>query len=187
MESGMTLNEFFVLVKGMKAVYTDPKFLPDKDAAKVWYGLLKDLPYSVASAAVKKYMMQEKYPPTIADIRRIAADIADPDRHGMPELEAWSMVRRAIRNGSYSAEDEYSKLPGAVQKAVGSAGQLRAWALDEDFNDAVASSNFMRSYRAVIGRERLETQVSREVRELIRGTSAALADTGKDGVKALWD
>lgn len=33
--------------------------------------------------------------------------------------------------------------------AVDSPGQLRQWALDENYNEQVASSNFMRTYRAV--------------------------------------
>ena len=42
----------------------------------------------------------------------------------------------------------FQKLPPLIQKAVGSPGQLRAWATDEDYNSQVASSNFMRAYRS---------------------------------------
>ena len=33
----MELNQFATLVKAMKAVYSDPKFIADKDAIMVWY------------------------------------------------------------------------------------------------------------------------------------------------------
>lgn len=74
------------------------------------------------------------------------------------------MVRKAIANGIYGAETEYSKLPPLVQKAVGDPGQLRAWATSEaESLETVAQSNFMRCYRAELKRSedntlRLEVQ-----------------------------
>ena len=68
----MKREEFLILAKGMKAVWTDPKFLPDKDAFDVWFEMLKDLPYREASIGLKDYMQTSKFPPTIADIRERA-------------------------------------------------------------------------------------------------------------------
>lgn len=65
----MTREEFKTLVKGMKAVYAQPTFIPDQDAFNVWFELLKDIPYQQANVAIQKYMLTEKFPPTIADIR----------------------------------------------------------------------------------------------------------------------
>ena len=55
----MERDEFKILVKSMKAVYAQPTFLPDQDAFNVWYALLKDLPYELASMAVQKHMLTE--------------------------------------------------------------------------------------------------------------------------------
>lgn len=68
----MTREEFKTLVKGMKAVYAQPTFIPDQDAFNVWFELLKDIPYQQANVAIQKYMLTEKFPPTIADIREKA-------------------------------------------------------------------------------------------------------------------
>ena len=57
----------------MKAVWTDPKFLPDKAAFDVWYQMLSDLPYRDAAIGLSAYMKTGKFPPTIADIREKAA------------------------------------------------------------------------------------------------------------------
>ena len=48
----MDREQFSILVKAMKAVYSDPKFIADKDAFDVWYELLKDLPYMVCQTAI---------------------------------------------------------------------------------------------------------------------------------------
>ena len=45
----MTREEWAVLVKAMKAVYTSPSFLPDQNAFDTWYGLLKDIDYKLLS------------------------------------------------------------------------------------------------------------------------------------------
>ena len=69
----MTREEFLILAKAMKAVWSDPKFLPDKDAFDVWYQMLSDVPYRDASIGLSAYMKTGKFPPTIADIREKAA------------------------------------------------------------------------------------------------------------------
>lgn len=51
----MTREEFKTLVKGMKAVYAQPTFIPDQDAFNVWFELLKDIPYQQA-----KYKLNAK-------------------------------------------------------------------------------------------------------------------------------
>ena len=55
----MTREEWAVLVKAMKAVYTSPSFLPDQNAFDTWYGLLKDIDYKLLSFGLKKYMQTE--------------------------------------------------------------------------------------------------------------------------------
>ena len=125
----MTREEFKTLVKGMKAVYAQPTFIPDQDAFNVWFELLKDIPYQQANVAIQKYMLTEKFPPTIADIREKATQIVESVDSSMSELEAWSLVRKAVRNSGYHSVEEFEKLPEACQRAVGSAANLKEWAL----------------------------------------------------------
>lgn len=151
----MTREEFKVLVKTMKAVYTHPSFIPDRDAFNVWYEMLKDLDYGITSYAVKKYMQSEEKEPTVAGIRKHAAQLLEKGR-GLNEMAAWQMVLKAMRNSIYHSEEEFAKLPPTVQKAVVSPGQLREWAMAEDIDGTwmnVTQSNFMRTYRVEVSRE----------------------------------
>ena len=66
-------EQFKILVKAMKAVYTKPEFIPDQDAFNVWYMMLRDLSYEILTNAVQKHMMTSPFPPTIADLRSSAA------------------------------------------------------------------------------------------------------------------
>ena len=45
----MDREEFKVLVKGMKAVYAQPTFIPDQDAFNMWFALLGDLSMKFAA------------------------------------------------------------------------------------------------------------------------------------------
>lgn len=89
----MTREEFKTLVKGMKAVYAQPTFIPDQDAFNVWFELLKDIPYQQVNVAIQKYMLTEKFPPTIADIREKAMQIVESVDSSMSELEAFQRCK----------------------------------------------------------------------------------------------
>ena len=154
----MEREEFKILVKAMKAVYAQPTFIPDKDAFDVWYGLLQDLPYEQANLAIQKYMTSERFPPTIADIRTKATEIIAPAEESMSELQAWA---------------EFAKLPEACQRAVGTAANLKEWALmDSDQVATIEQSHFIRNYRTSVQRMKEEARLPENVRMLI-------ADMGK--------
>ena len=64
-------------------------------------------------------------------------------------MEAWNLVAKALRNSAYGSEEEFAKLPPAVQRVAHSPSQLREWALmDADTVQSVVASNFQRAYTA---------------------------------------
>ena len=140
-------------VKRLLMVMTSayPNFHPSNMAMTldVWENILKDYNDSDVAQALKDYIINDTkgFAPAIGQIiENLHTDNNDPG-----ELEAWGLVRKAIRNGTYGAEDEFRKLPDVVKKAVGSAGQIRDWAkMSLDSVDSVGQSNFLRSYRAAL-------------------------------------
>ena len=170
-------EQFKILVKAMKAVYTKPEFIPDQDAFNVWYMMLRDLNYEVLTNAVQKHMMTSPYPPTIADLRAAATQFT-PGEAGtqLTELEAWELVRRAISNSGYHSPEEFERLPRLVQKAVGNPANLREWAaMDIDTVNSVEQSHFIRSYRTVVSREKDMQKLSPVMRQLIDKVSSGMA------------
>lgn len=165
----MTREEWAVLVKAMKAVYTSPSFLPDQYAFDTWYGLLKDLDYKLLSFGLKKYMQTEWKEPTIAALRQCAGNLT-PQSCELNETEAWNLVSRAIWNSIYNAEEEFAKLPEIVQKAVSSPGQLEEWAKSGNVDGkwlSVVQSNFQRTYRAEVQREQERRKLSPDLLKII--------------------
>lgn len=164
----MERDEFKILVKSMKAVYAQPTFLPDQDAFNVWYALLKDLPYELASMAVQKHMLTEKFPPTIADLRAKANEVVEQPAEEMSELEAWALVRKAIGNSNYHADEEFARLPEVCRIAVGSPVNLREWAMmNSDQVATVEQSHFIRNYRTAAKRMTEDRKLPPAFRERI--------------------
>lgn len=167
----MTREQFKVLVKAMKAVYTNPGFIPDQDAFDVWYSMLKDLDYAIASRAVQMHLQMEESPPTVAGIRKQSVKLKADEADDLNETAAWSLVLKAIRRSTYYSEEEFAKLPATVQRSVASPKQLREWAMLEDVDGktlTVIQSNFQRTFRTEQQRERERNKLSMDVLKLMR-------------------
>lgn len=177
---GITREQFAVLVKGMKAAYTAEGFIPDADAFNVWYELLKDIEYSILSAALQKYMMTSRRIPTVADLREQAAALAEGVTDDQSELAAWGLVRMAISNSAYNSEKEFQNLPPLIRKAIGNPANLREMALmDMDTVNSVEQSHFIRSYRAILEREREMKRLSPAVREIMMNQAAMIGSNSQ--------
>ena len=167
----MTKEEFKKIIKGLKSIYSDPKFIADQFAFDMWFGLLGDLPYEVVSMATKTYMQTETFAPTPADIRRYAYKVTSPVTNDMSELEAWGMVVKAIGNSLYGAEKEFAKLPPLIQQTLGNPARLREMAsLETHEVETVEQSHFVRNYRAKLESSKRTGQLDMQLQNQIAQT-----------------
>lgn len=160
----MTFKEFGKLADAIKTYFPRDNILPTDDAMELWYDMLKDMDYQSAYIGLKNHVATSKFAPTIADIRN-GAVMTQPKE--LNEMEAWSLVSKAIRNSGYNSVEEFAKLSPLVQKAVGLPSQLRTWALDENYNEEVAMSGFQRAYKAELKRHEELQKMPQSVRQLI--------------------
>lgn len=148
--------------------------MPDKSAFQVWFALLKDLPYKAAADALQRHLQTNRFPPTVADIRKGAIPQADG---GMSELEAWAMARKAIRIDPEQAKEQYDKLPPVVQRAIGTVSTLCQWGtLPSDEVGTVIQSQFLRSYRIVRDRAAEEAVITPALRDRLASNNIALLE-----------
>lgn len=160
----MTRDEFKILAKGMKAVYTQPTFLPDADAFNVWYSLLQDLDYMVAQAAIQKYMLTNKFQPTIADIRTLAAEITNGD---IPDWgSGWQQVCDAMKKyGREYPKSAYKSMHPIVAEAAQQMGAW--WDLCTSNNIDTDRANFRMIYEQIVNRENTAKQLPVRLSNLI--------------------
>lgn len=164
----MTEKESMKIVSSIIAAYPNYR-LPDIDAAvKVWQDALEGCTYEQASMALKTYIRTDTsgFAPSPGRIVDLVFRMTVPEE--LDELTAWSLVSTALRRSAYYSEEEFAKLPPLVQKAVGAPSQLRTWAMDENYNESVASSNFMRTYRTAVARHKEEEKIPPQVKKLMQ-------------------
>ena len=112
---------------------------------QLWSAMFADDDYKDVSAAVSSLISSrsETFPPVIGEVKQKMYAITHPEER--TGAEAWGLVRKAIGRSSYHAAEEHAKLPEEVRTCV-TPEQLRAWAVDEEFNEPVVMSHFIRAY-----------------------------------------
>lgn len=184
----MTREDVQDLLMMVQAVY--PNYNPPSKTAAVnaWLMCLSEYDNNVVQLAFKTYMTTNTsgFPPVPGQLIEILQTLTQPSE--LNELEAWSIVRKALGNSGYNAEQEFAKLPTVVQKTVGTPQQLKIWACDSEFNENVVSSNFIKTYRTEVKRATELNKMSSDVRKLIEmvntnSTSAQIANKNKQAIK----
>ena len=175
----MNLVETAKLMAVLETAY--PMFYAKKtqqereDAIRLWAEMFADEPGEVVAMAVKALIKSRvsTFPPGIGEITEKIQQIMLPEQ--MTELEAWSLVAKAVSNSGYNSGEEFRKLPEVVQRLVGSPSQLREWALmdSETFNSVVAS-NFQRSYKVRAKNEREYLALPSSVKTFMAGIAEGM-------------
>ena len=155
-----------------------PNYKPNNltETVDVWNMMLSDYTYEQISLALKAYILADTngFAPSIGQLVDRVNSFSQPQE--LNELEAWSLVYKAIRNSGYNSEYEFSLLPDMVRKAIGTPNQLRMWAMDENFNEQVVSSHFIRCYRSEIARDRDFRKMPANIQSLINNNSKSQID-----------
>lgn len=159
----MTRDEFKILVKGMKAIYSQPTFIPDQDAFNMWFALMGDLPYDVCNVSIQKYMLTNKFPPTVAEIREMAAGVVNGDP--LTWGESWERALNAVRRyGSYNKAEALNSLDPLTRKCVESIGYME---LCMSENIMVERAHFQKIFDVYQRREQTDRQMPLQLQEAI--------------------
>lgn len=165
-----------------------PRFSEGRDirsTARLWQRMFANDEYAQVEAALTAYIATDTkgFAPSIGALKeRLAQMRMGGESSG---LEAWMLVKAALRNGLYGYEREFARLPEDVRAAVGDARVLRDWAMmDETTVDSVVMSNFMRGYRARAGHVREMQKLPEDVRAMFAAVGEAMRlPAAKDGEK----
>ena len=188
----MTREELQDFPAMIQAAY--PNFNPPSKTAavNVWMLALEEYEEKAVHIAFKLYMQTNTsgFAPVPGQIIEKIYTMTAPQE--LNEMEAWSLVSKAIRNSGYNSVEEFANLPPLVQKAVGLPSQLRTWALDENYNEEVVSSNFIKCYRNELARQRELQKIPQNVRNLIEKAnvgsySAQIAEKRQQAIESFND
>ena len=162
----MTRDETKKIVMIIASTY--PNWHPSDMSFTVdaWTLMLESFTYQQVSAALKAFILSDAsgFAPAVGQLIGLLDRVGSSQE--LSEMEAWSLVSNALRRSTYYAESEFEKLPEIVQKAVGSPSMLRNWAqTDMQSVENVVQSNFMRTYRQEIAKNREKRKIPQDVLE----------------------
>lgn len=179
----MTRDETIAILSVLKVAYPNfYKGMAKQDALQavaLWAEMFKDDPAELVSAAVKALIATrtEGWPPNVGEVKEKLRSLAVTDE--LTEAGAWALVEKACRNGLYGYQEEFDALPPIVKKSVGSANQLREWAMmDGGELKTVVASNFMRSFRVMQKREKDLSLLPADVKQMLSGVAERLSLPG---------
>lgn len=165
----MDAHDFAAWVSALQTYYPRFNLLPNGEAIELWYTELNDIPFEVLSAALRKWVNTERWPPSIAELRALCADITQgkaPDWG-----EAWREMVRAVGRYGYMRESEaMASLSPLTRKAVSFIGWQDICMCD---SPEILRAQFRQVYESVTRREVEDRQLPPALKDEIAliGTS----------------
>lgn len=115
----MTEEDFEKIARMVKIYYPMcDNLFTTKTAVSLWYMQLQDIPLNVAMAVMNAWVSTHNSPPTVADIREMAADATNEGP--IPDwTEQYAVVMKNIRRyGFYNVEEGLAALDGITRQTV---------------------------------------------------------------------
>ena len=156
---------------------------------RLWENVFASDDYMAVQAAVMAHIATDtnRFMPPCGVIKNALISLMNPDE--MTEDEAWQLVRKAVKNSTYHAKEEYAKLPEACKRIVADAAQIRDWGFCDAQAFSVVESNFKRAYRTMIKRRKEASAIPDSVKAFVLAASekAALPEANKtNGGEQQW-
>ena len=169
----MTREEFAKIVMAIKTYYPKEKILPNKEAVQLWYEQLEDLDYRTLSASLQKWVNTEQWSPTIADLRKLSAEITTPSLD-IDAGQSFQEARKMIQTyGRYRREDALANMTPITRKVVERMGYDTMCDCE---NIEVERGQFTKIFDNLSQRERQDAQLPSKLKELITSTTMQLEE-----------
>jgi hypothetical protein len=155
----------------------------------LWGQMFAEDDFSLVQLALEKHIATSKWPPSIADIRDILADITMPGL--LPVDEAWRAVQQLMRlhDRLYEPTDRY--LPAPIAQAVDTVGYdvlvalSRAAVCGKNDKAGLDRVAFEQAYGAVRDRERERAALPGDLRRRLAEARQRHADGSGDKLDLL--
>ena len=185
----MTIKEARKFVAVLMVTYPNYNPIDEELAAETWAGVTEEYTYEQVDIALRSYMKTNTsgFAPAPGQIIEKIHTMTQPQE--LNEMEAWSLVYKAICNSTYNSVSEFDKLPPLVQKAVGLPDSLQEWAMTENLNKELVMSILQRAYKAELKRHEELQKTPQNVRRLIEKSnvgsySAQIAEKRQQAIES---
>ena len=166
----MERDEFVTWAAAIQTYFPRFEIFPNEAAMELWFRELQDIPADILTAALRKWVVTEKWPPSIAELRALCAEIVQgkaPDWG-----KAWGEVIAAIGHfGLYRHDEALSSMSPLTRKTVNRIG-WRDMCLSE--NTDTLRAQFRQIYEICGKREVEDRQIPLALKEAISMISGSM-------------
>ncbi len=145
----------------------------------LWFDMIGDLSFKVAQMALKKVMLTSQYPPTVAEVRKAAAEIMTPQTETLDAGKAWGEVTKAIGKwGFYEPEKAFEMMSPLTQQVVKQLSWREICMCEET---GVIRGEFMRMFNSLSERQKQDKLLPKKFTDEIEliATNLKQIGTGK--------
>lgn len=159
----MTRDQFLVLAAAIKSLYPKDGLFANDQAIDIWFMLLKDLDYDAATSAVMTWSANNKFAPSLAEIRELALEAKngkEPDWG-----EGYDAMRKAISKYGYMNEEAaLDSLDGITKDTVKRLGWMNICMSE---NEMSLRANFRDIFQMLAKRKKQDDQTPQFVKDHI--------------------
>ena len=160
----MTRQEFATFAMALRTYYPKENILPNQQAMELWYQEIQDIPAEIANMALRKWVVTNKWSPSIAEIREMTANVVNGEQ--MSWAESWEKVKYAIRKyGSYGKVEALESLDPLTRKCVESIG-FTELCLSE--NEMADRAHYQRIFDIFANREKTQQKIPAQLMDAIK-------------------
>lgn len=148
-----------------------------KGLIELWSGTMEGYSLEQAIVGLRVFLRGDTkgFAPVPGQVIDCIERVQRPAEEGYTNTECISLIRRAIGDALYHAEEAFERLPELCKRAVGTPRNLTEWAqLDTSAVETVISSQIIRALEATRVRMREDAKLPPSVREALRVASEPL-------------
>lgn len=148
-----------------------------KGQIELWSGTMEGYSLEQAVVGLRVFLRGDTrgFAPVPGQVIDCIERVQRPAEAGYTNTECIALIRRAIGDALYHAEEAFERLPELCKRAVGTPRNLTEWAqLDSREVETVVSSQIIRALEATRVRMREDAKLPPSVREALRGASEPL-------------
>ena len=165
----MSRDETVNLIRSIVSLY--PNWKPENlsETVNAWQWALEEYPAPAVKAALQIYVKTNNtgFAPSVSQL--IGSMYSVQENNELSEGEAWHLVKRAIADSGYHAQERYDELPPLVQRAIGGPEMLHVWGqTDSSEVNTVIMSNFQRTYRALLSKQEFSNKIPESISDIVK-------------------
>ena len=144
----------------------------------LWEEMFAGDDVNIVKYALHKIISTAKFPPTIGEVKETMRGLMQAATNEATDEELWQMLKGALRDGIWGAEDAFDKLPPILKRYCGSASTIRDLAvIDTDTLDTVYHGQFLKQISTIRNREESLRDMPEGIKGMMQQVYVPLAES----------